>query len=175
MIKFLIKKFIPNYENTSDKHVRERYTVLAGVLGIICNFILFLVKVFIGAVMGSIAIISDGFNNLTDMGSSLIGIIGAKLSNMRPDEEHPFGHGRLEYISSLIVSFLIIYVGIELFKASFDKIFNPQKIIFDPILMCILILSVFIKFWMYIYNKYMGKKINSSILSRLKELPQYST
>ena len=165
MIKFLIKKFIPNYENTSDKYVRERYTVLAGVLGIICNFILFLVKVFIGAVMGSIAIISDGFNNLTDMGSSLIGIIGAKLSNMRPDEEHPFGHGRLEYISSLIVSFLIIYVGIELFKASFDKIFNPQKIIFDPILMCILILSVFIKFWMYIYNKYMGKKINSSILT----------
>ena len=165
MTKFLIKKFVPDYENTSDKYVRERYTVLAGIMGIICNFLLFLVKLFIGVFMGSIAIISDGFNNLTDMGSSLIGIIGAKLSNMRPDKEHPFGHGRLEYISSLIVAFLIILVGIELFKASFAKIFNPQKINFDPILMFILILSVFIKLWMYIYNRYMGKKINSQILT----------
>ena len=165
MTKFLIKKFVPDYENTSDKYVRERYAVLAGIMGIICNFLLFLVKLFIGVFMGSIAIISDGFNNLTDMGSSLIGIIGAKLSNMRPDKEHPFGHGRLEYISSLIVAFLIILVGIELFKASFAKIFNPQKINFDPILMFILILSVFIKLWMYIYNRYMGKKINSQILT----------
>ncbi len=164
MTKFLIKKFITDYENVTDKNVREKYTVLAGFMGIICNFFLFLIKVIIGAFIGSIAVISDGFNNLTDMGSSLVGIIGAKKSNMCPDKEHPFGHGRLEYISSLIVAFIIIYVGIELFKASLDKIFNPQKLVFNALLIAILALSVFVKLWMFSYNKYMGKKINSSIL-----------
>lgn len=162
--KFLIKKIISDCENVNDKKVREQYMILAGIMGIICNFFLFLTKVVIGTIIGSIAVISDGFNNLTDMGSSLVGIIGAKMSNMRPDKEHPFGHGRLEYISSLIVSFIIIYVGIELFKASIDKIFNPQKLVFDTFLLVILALSVFVKLWMFSYNRYMGKKINSQIL-----------
>lgn len=164
MTKILIKTFIPDYKNVSDKKVREKYTVLAGIMGIICNAFLFTVKVLIGTVMNSIAIISDGFNNLSDMGSSLVGIIGAKLSNMRPDKEHPFGHGRLEYIASLIVSFIIMLVGFELFKTSVSKIFNPESVEFNPILIGILVLSVLVKVWMYSYNRYMGKQINSSIL-----------
>lgn len=165
MIKILIKKFISDYENVNDKTVRENYTVLSGIVGIICNFSLFLIKVIIGMVINSIAIVSDGFNNLSDMGTSLIGIIGAKLSNMRPDKEHPFGHGRMEYIASLIVSFIIILVGFELTKSSFSKILAPEKVLFSPVLMGILVLSVFVKLWMYFYNRYMAKKIDSSILS----------
>ncbi len=164
MIKLLIKKFIPDYENVTDKKVRENYTVMAGVLGIICNFLLFCVKVLIGTMVNSIAIISDGFNNLSDMGSSLVGIIGAKLSNLRPDKEHPFGHGRLEYIASLIVSLIIILVGFELFKTSGQKMFSSEKVSFNPVLIAILVLSVFVKVWMFSYNRYMGKKINSTIL-----------
>lgn len=164
MIKFLIKKFIKDYDNTSDNNVRESYGVLSGVLGIICNLILFIIKIFIGSVMGSIAIISDAFNNLSDTGSSAVTIIGTKLSNARADREHPFGHGRIEYISSLIVSFIIILVGFELFKSSVSKIISPEAVSFNPILTVILVISVLIKVWMYLYNRYMGRKINSKIL-----------
>jgi len=165
MTKYLIKKFIPNYENTSDKDVRERYCVLAGIMGICNNFILFLIKLFIGSFINSIAVISDAFNNLSDMGSSLVSIIGAKLSNMKPDKEHPFGHGRIEYLSSLLVAVIIFFVGLSLLKTSFLKIFNPEKLNFNPILICVLILSVLIKVWMFFYNRYMGKEINSGILN----------
>lgn len=100
MIKFLIKHFIPNYENTTDTDVREKYGVLSGIVGIICNVLLFIIKLVIGLIVNSIAIISDAFNNLTDSATSIITIIGAKLSNRPPDKEHPFGHGRYEYIAS---------------------------------------------------------------------------
>ena len=163
MIKIIIKKFIKNYENTNDKFVRESYGVLAGILGIICNLFLFALKLSIGLFINSIAVISDAFNNLTDLGSSLISIIGAKLSNRPPDREHPYGHGRFEYISSLVVSFIIFSVGFQLLKSSFDKILNPEEVLFSPISILILIFSVSIKLWMYSYNKYIGKAINSSI------------
>ena len=165
MIRILIKKFIPDFENTADKKVRERYSTLSGILGIICNIILFAVKLAIGTVMHSIAITSDAFNNLSDMGTSIMAIIGAKLSNRRPDADHPFGHGRFEYISSLIISFLIMLVGFELLQSSFDKILNPQPIFISPILLAILTLSVLLKFWMWSYNSYMGKKISSKVLN----------
>ena len=114
--------------------------------------------------MGSIAIISDAFNNLSDTGSSLVSVIGAKLSNKKPDKEHPFGHGRFEYISSLIVSFIIILVGVELFKTAAEKIFDPEIVSFSPIMILILMLSVSVKIWMYSYNKYLGERIDSGIL-----------
>ena len=164
MIRFLIKKFIPDYENTADKKVREKYSTLSGILGIICNIILFAIKLAIGTIMHSIAITSDAFNNLSDMGTSIMAIIGAKFSNRRPDADHPFGHGRFEYISSLIISFLIMLVGFELLQSSFDKILHPQFIFLNPILLVILSLSVFLKFWMWSYNSYMGKKIDSKVL-----------
>lgn len=164
MIKFLVKRFIPNYENTASSDVREKYGVLGGALGIICNVFLFALKLAIGAVSGSIAIVSDSFNNLSDCGSSLVALFGAKLSNRRPDSEHPFGHGRSEYVASLIVAFITILLGFELLKGSFDKLSSPDLITLTPIMTGILVLSVLVKVWMFSYNTYLGKKINSSVL-----------
>lgn len=164
MIKFLIRTFVKNYEKTDDKKVRESYSVLGGVLGGICNLFLFAVKLFIGMTMKSIAIMSDAFNNLSDMGSCCVAVIGAKLSNRRPDREHPYGHGRLEYISSLIVAFLIMLVGFELFKSSFDKILHPEEITFSLPMMIILALSLLVKLWMYFVYTYIGKTIDSTVM-----------
>lgn len=164
MIKALVRKFVKNYEKTEDKKVRESYSVLGGVLGGICNIFLFAVKLFIGISMKSIAIMSDAFNNLSDMGSCCVAVIGAKLSNRKPDREHPYGHGRFEYISSLIVSFLIMLVGFELFKSSFEKISNPEEIVFSLPLTIILILSLLVKLWMYFAYSYIAKQINSTVM-----------
>lgn len=164
MIKILIKKFIADYDNTDNKDVRQKYGILAGVLGMICNLLLVVVKLISGFAMNSIAIISDGLNNLSDMGSSLVTVIGAKLSAKRPDSDHPFGHGRFEYISALIVSFIIIYMGVETFIGSVKKVIEPQKVIFNPYIIILLVLSCFVKLWMYSYNKYMGKRIDSVML-----------
>lgn len=164
MIKLLIKLFIKNSDNIKDNNIREKYSLLCGILGIICNFILFSVKFIIGFISGSIAVISDAFNNFSDVGTSVISIIGAKLSNAHADKEHPFGHGRVEYISSLIVSFIIILVGFELFKSAIDKIINPVVVEINIPLIIILLLSILIKVWMFLYNRYAGKIINSKVL-----------
>jgi cation diffusion facilitator family transporter len=164
MIKLIIKKTIKNYKDTENEKVRECYGVLAGTLGIICNFILFCVKLVIGTIMNSIAITSDAMNNLSDMGSSVISIVSSKMSNQKPDKDHPFGHGRIEYVGSLIVSFIIILVGFELLRTSIDKIINPEIVQFNISLVIILALSVLIKFWMFSYNKYIAKTIKSSLM-----------
>ena len=164
MIKFLLKTFVKDYEKTEDKEVRVRYVVLGGILGIVCNLFLFAVKLFSGIFMNSIAIISDSVNNLSDTGSSVVTLVGSKLSGMRPDKDHPFGHGRIEYISSLIVSFVIMIVGFELMKSSYGKIINPEPVAFSLPIIILLSLSVLVKVWMFSYNKYLGKKVNSSIL-----------
>lgn len=163
MIKLLINLFIKDNNNTSDFYVREKHLVLSGILGIVCNLILFIIKLFIGLISGSIAIVSDGFNNFSDMGASVVSIIGSKMSNLSADKEHPFGHGRIEYVSSLIVSFIIILVGFELFKESIIKIINPKEINVTLSMLIILILSLFIKIWMFSYNKYIYKKTGSQI------------
>lgn len=164
MIRLLAAKFIPHHENVTDAKVRENYGILSGVLGVLCNLFLFAVKLTIGLLMGSIAILSDAFNNLSDMGSSVVAILGAKLSNRRPDREHPFGHGRMEYVSSLIVSFLIMLVGFELLKGSAQKILHPEPVTFRPILLIILSVSILVKVWMFLYNRYLGKLIDSSVM-----------
>ena len=163
MIKIIIKRFIKNYEDIEDVNVREDYTVLSGILGIFNNLVLFLIKLMIGLVINSIAVISDAFNNLNDLATSIITIFGAKLSNTPPDREHPYGHGRFEYIASLVVSFIIFAVGLSLLKSSIDKVINPEEVIFSWASMIILLVSILIKIWMYSYNKYIGKLIDSSI------------
>ena len=159
----MISKTIKDHQNIKNKKVREQYGVLAGIVGIINNFILFAMKIVIGFLVGSIAVISDAFNNLSDMGSSMVAIAGSKLSNQAPDEEHPYGHGRLEYVAALIVSFIILTVGIELIRNSIDKIINPTAI--EPTLALYVILgfSILIKLWMYSYNRYIAKLIGSII------------
>ena len=164
MIKLLLRKVIGENPDTGNAEVRTKYSVFAGILGIICNLFLFAVKLCVGAAMSSIAIISDAFNNLSDTGSSAVAIVGAKLSAKKPDKEHPFGHGRIEYVSSLIVSFLIMLVGFELLKTSVGKIFNPQQIQLNVILVVILCISIPVKLWMYAYNTYIGRLTNSGIL-----------
>ncbi len=164
MIKLLLKIFVKTDENADDSQKRVKYSVFAGVIGIICNLVLFAIKIIVGSAMSSIAIVSDAFNNLSDTGSSLVSIIGTKLSTKKPDKEHPFGHGRWEYISSLIVAFIIMLVGFELFKSSVSKIFNPEAVVISPVLIGILCISIPVKLWMYSYNKYLGKTTNSGVL-----------
>jgi len=163
MIKYIIKKYVRDYENTTDVNVRKSYGVLAGTLGIICNLFLFILKLVTGLLTNSIAILSDAFNNFTDSGSSLITLLGAKLSNKPPDQEHPHGHGRYEYIATLIVSFIIFGVGWELMGSSVEKIFHPEEVKFNFFALMILIVSILIKLWMYSYNRYIGQTIGSGM------------
>ena len=175
MIKLLVKKFIKNYEDIKNSKVREKYGVLGGILGIICNVILFGVKLTIGIMVNAIAVMSDAFNNLTDSFNSIVGIISAKISNKKPDKDHPFGHGRIEYISTLIVAFVIVLVGVELLITSGEKLLIGLNLVEGEIQsiatgitlyisLGILACSLLVKFWMYSYNKYLGKKIESSVL-----------
>jgi len=163
LIRWLIKKTIRDYTATSDKKVRESYGWLAGTLGIICNLFLFAMKLAIGLKTSSIAILSDGFNNLTDLGSATVSLLGIKVSNRPPDKEHPHGHGRFEYISTLVVSFIIFGFGFELLSRGAQKIGSPEPIPFDPVGLAILVISVLIKIWMFSYNRYIGKAIGSGI------------
>ncbi len=164
MIKLLTRIFLKDVSKSDVTELRTRTSVLAGVLGIICNLVLFIIKLLVGMAMSSIAIISDAFNNLSDTGTSVVSIIGAKLSAKRPDREHPFGHGRMEYVFSLIVSFIIVLVGFELLKTSVTKLFKTDEVALSPVLTIILCISVPIKLWMYSYNRYLGKSINSRVL-----------
>ncbi|MPQ43381.1 cation diffusion facilitator family transporter [Clostridium tarantellae] len=162
--KLLVKTFIPNYQNVKDEKVRSSYGYLAGIIGILINLLLFIVKISVGFISASIAITADAFNNLSDAASSIITIIGFKLAKMPADKEHPFGHGRIEYISALIVAFLVMMVGFQFVKSSFERIFNPNVIKFETIPFILLLISIFFKFWLSKFNKYMGQKIDSSAL-----------
>ena len=164
MIKILINLFIKDSGNIKNTKVREKYSLLCGILGIINNLILFFIKAIIGYLSGSMALFSDAFNNFSDMGTSIVSIIGIKLSNQDADKEHPFGHGRIEYIASLVISFIIMLVGFELLKESIIKIINPVKVSLSLPFVFILTISVIVKLWMYSYNKFIGEKINSKVL-----------
>lgn len=164
MIQYLIQRYVPNAEDTTNEEVRKNYTILSGVLGIICNILLFVIKFIIGWLSNSISILSDAVNNLTDLGTDVISLFSAKLSSRPPDKEHPFGHGRFEYIGALLISFLIVGAGFELLKASIHKLLYPEPIVFDPIATAILVILIGVKIWMYSYNTYIGNKINSEII-----------
>lgn len=167
MIKLLINLFIKEKDDLKNHKTREKYILLSGFLGIFCNLLLFFTKLFTGLFINSIAVVSDAFNNLSDMGTSLVAIIGAKLSNQGADKEHPFGHGRMEYVSSLIISFIIILVGFELLKGSVIKILNPEPSELKLYAVIILGATLFIKLWMFSYNRYIGKKINCGAVLNL--------
>ena len=161
MIKTIIKRFVKEDVYTNDG--RAEVIRLSGILGILCNTMIFSFKLGLGLWVNSIAIISDAFNNLSDIGSSLVSIITAKLSNLPPDDEHPHGHGRYEYIGSLVVAYIIGTVGFELLKQSYSKILNPTPVIFSIWVFVILGINLLIKLWMYRYNIYIYKSINSNL------------
>lgn len=161
MIKLLVKLFIKDSENVKDPDVREKYGTLAGIMGIIFNVILFAAKYFAGIIAGSVAITADAFNNLSDAGSSLITLFGFKLAGQKPHSDHPFGHGRFEYIAGLIVAMLIIHMGLDLVKDSFAQIMHPENVEFSALSAGILIASILVKLYMSVYNRFLAKKIDS--------------
>ncbi len=160
----IVSKFIKNNSNVKDDKVRNSYGTLGGIVGILVNIMLFCIKLFVGIVVSSIAIIADAFNNLSDVASSFITILGFRLSNKPADKEHPFGHGRIEYLSALIVAFMVMLVGLQFIKSSFEKIINPTPVTFELIPFILLFVSIFFKVWLSGFNKFMGEKINSSAL-----------
>lgn len=164
MTDFLIHRFVPGWQDTRDARVRERYGILSGFVGLLCNAFLFAVKLVIGLLTGSISIAADAVNNLSDGLSSLISIIGFKLAAKAPDSKHPFGYGRSEYIAGLAVSFLIMAVGLEFLKSSVGRILHPAAVRFSPVLVGILALSILVKLWMGLFNRRIGKAINSAVL-----------
>lgn len=164
MNDFLFKKFIKDYENVKDSDVRDSYGKLAGTVGIVSNSLLCIMKILIGWISGSIAIIADGINNLADASSSIITLVGFKLAALPEDEEHPYGHARIEYLAGMAVSVMIILVGVELGKSSIDKILEPSPLEFSWVLVAVLILAIVIKVWQARFNISTGKKINSLAL-----------
>ncbi|MBW6410227.1 cation diffusion facilitator family transporter [Clostridium weizhouense] len=162
--EFLVNKFIKDNTNIKNDAVRNSYGILGGIIGICVNAILFLIKLSVGFFASSIAIIADAFNNLSDAASSLITILGFKLASKPADKEHPFGHGRIEYLSALIVAFMVMLVGLQFIKSSITRITNPETVKFELIPFILLLISIGLKVWLSIFNKFMGNKINSSAL-----------
>lgn len=164
MIKLLAKIFIKNSENYTDQKVRSAYGYLCGAVGIVINVLLFGGKFLAGTISGSVAVTADAFNNLSDAGSSAISLIGFRLASQKPDPGHPFGHGRFEYVASLIISMIIILMGFELGKDSVGKIIDPVAVEYSALTFAILGVSILAKFYMFVYNRAVGKKIDSSTL-----------
>ena len=164
MTDFLVRHFVKDYEHTEKVSVRTAYGVLASIVGIICNIFLFLVKLVVGLMVHSVSVMADAFNNLSDAGSSLISFVGVKIASKPADEEHPFGHGRMEYISALIVSFLVLEVGFTFLKDSISKIKSPEAIRFQMVSVVILLLSICVKLWLGLFNRKLGKKIDSKVM-----------
>lgn len=165
MTSLLIKLFIKSPQDIKNPEVRQSYGALGSFVGIICNLILCIIKITVGAISGSISIIADGLNNLSDMGSSVITMIGFKLAGKPADRDHPFGHGRMEYMSAFIVAVLILLVGFELLKSSASSLISGEKSpVYSSIAVIILIVSIIIKLWLYLFNRKIGKRINSEAL-----------
>lgn len=165
MTELLIRWFIKDTDNVTDTAVRKNYGTLGSFVGIICNLLLCSFKITVGGITGSISIVADGLNNLSDMGSSVVAMIGFKLADKPADSDHPFGHGRMEYMSAFVVAILILLVGFELLKSSVTALINntaqPQYTYFA---LAVLLVSILFKLWMFLFNRKLGKKIGSGTL-----------
>lgn len=164
MTKFLVNRFIKNYEDVKNQKVREAYGVLSSWVGIACNILLFVAKFIIGTIANSISIISDGFNNLSDCASCVVTMFGYKMAAKPADKDHPFGHGRMEYLTSLVIAMVIMVVGVELFTGSIDKIIHPEDVRFSMVALFVLLISILIKLWMGLFNRKLGNKVESSVM-----------
>lgn len=161
----LIRRFVPDAEKVNDSRVRGAYGKLAGIAGIVANVLLFVGKLLAGVLSGSVAVIADAFNNLSDAGSSIVTLVGFRLSSAPPDKEHPFGHGRMEYLSALTVAALIMMAGVELATSAVDKILHPAVTEFSWVAIVILIASILVKAWMAYFNRSIGRRIHSEALT----------
>lgn len=164
MTELLVKYFVKDYEEIEKVSVRTAYGMLASMVGIFCNVILFVVKAVVGVVLNSISVTADAFNNLSDAGSSIVGLVGVKMASKPADEDHPFGHGRIEYITALIVAFLVLEVGFTFLKDSIGKIREPEILKFQLVSVLILVLSIGVKLWLGLFNRKLGQKIDSKVM-----------
>ena len=164
MIELLARLFIRNSRHTDDPRVRTAYGMLCSAVAITLNILLAAAKFVVGTLAGSVSITADAMNNLSDVGSGALTLVGFRLSGKKPDLEHPFGHGRIEYIAALIVSFLVIEVGFTFLKSSLEKIRNPEEITFQLVPFLILVLSVGVKLWMAFFNRRLGNRIQSKVM-----------
>lgn len=164
MVNILVKAFVKDYENVTDNQVRGRYGMLSSLVGIFCNILICTAKFVIGALVHSIAIISDGFNNLSDCASCIVTMFGYRMAAKPADKDHPFGHGRIEYITSMIIAAVIVLVGGELLKSSVMKIIHPVEVTFSVVAVVVLLISIAIKIWMGIFNTILGKRVNSGVM-----------
>lgn len=164
MVTFLTKIFIKDYNNTESPSVRQAYGMLCGAVGILLNILLFAGKFLAGFVSHSIAITADAFNNLSDAASSVITLIGFKMAGQKPDPDHPFGHGRIEYLSGALVSLAIVVMAVELIKSSVSKILHPEEVLFNPVVLVILVASIAVKLYMCFYNSKISQKISSAAM-----------
>lgn len=164
MTEFLIRHFVKDYEEVEKVSVRTAYGMLSGIVGIFCNVILFLTKLIVGLVLNSVSVTADAFNNLSDAGSSVISFVGVRMAGKPADKDHPFGHGRIEYIAALIVSFLVLEVGFTFLKDSVGKILHPERLKFLPVSVLILCLSIAVKLWLGLFNKKLGERIDSQVM-----------
>lgn len=165
MTDLLVRLFVKDSDNISNPKVRGRYGILSGCAGIVVNVILFLAKFLVGTVTNSIAITADAVNNLSDAGSCAVTVFGFKMSSKPADEGHPFGHGRIEYITAMVVSFIVLFMGFELLTQSIDKIRNPEDVTFNLVGAIIIAVSIFGKLWLALFNRKLGKKINSPAMT----------
>ncbi len=164
MTNWLIKLFIKNPEDYQNREVRKQYGILGGVMGIVCNVLLFFIKYIMGSMANSIAILSDAFNNLSDSASCVVTMFGFKIAAKPADKGHPFGHGRMEYLMSLVIAALILLVGLELLGDSFGKVLNPEPVEFQWIILISLLFSIAVKLWMCLFNRKLGNRIRSSVM-----------
>lgn len=164
MAELLLRMFVKNYQDTSDPKVHSEIGKLAGIVGIVCNFLLSGGKLIAGIAVGSVSITADALNNLSDAVSSLITLLGFRIAQHPADSEHPYGHARFEYMSGMIISVLILMMGVELAKTSVSKIIHPTEMNLEPAALVILIVSICIKMWMYVFNRSLGKRIKSTTL-----------
>ena len=164
MTEFLVRHFVKDYQDVEKISVRTAYGVLASIVGIFCNIFLFVVKFIVGMVLHSVSVTADAFNNLSDAGSSIISFVGVKMAEKPADRDHPFGHGRIEYIAALVVSFLVLEVGFTFLKDSVGKIRTPEELNFQTVSVVILLLSIAVKLWLGLFNRKLGEKIDSKVM-----------
>ncbi|MDD5900056.1 MAG: cation diffusion facilitator family transporter [Lachnospiraceae bacterium] len=164
MTGFLIKAFVKNHEATQQPEVRAAYGKLSGIVGIVCNVLLFGIKFVFGTITASVAITADAFNNLGDASSGIVSFLGFKMASRPADEEHPYGHARYEYLAGLTVCVLILVIGVELLKESIRKIIHPEQVVFSWITVLVLALAIGVKLWLAYFNRTLGKRINSQTL-----------
>lgn len=164
MTRLLLRLFVRNADHTDDPKVRSSYGVLSGIVGILCNLLLFTGKLVVGTLSGSVSITADAVNNLSDASSSLVTLVGFRIAEKPADEGHPYGHARVEYISGLAVAALILVIGVELAKSSLSKIFSPAPVEFSPVVAAVLLMSIFVKLWLALFNRTLGRRIGSATL-----------